>query len=60
MAVRRRDSTFLWDLAYEILREESPEIIQAYEEVLFKTTPYLEETSSTANLNDILSKASND
>ncbi|KAI6524644.1 hypothetical protein MCOR05_009691 [Pyricularia oryzae] len=54
------DSTSLWDLAYEVLREENPEIVQAYEELLSKTSPYLEKTSSTANLNDILSKASND
>ncbi|TLD17323.1 uncharacterized protein PgNI_01055, partial [Pyricularia grisea] len=54
------DSTSSWDLAYEALREEKPEIVQAYEELLSKTSSYLEKTSSTADLNDILSKASND
>lgn len=53
-------SKFSWDLAYEALREEKPEIVQAYEELLSKTFPYLKNTSSTADLNDILSKESNE
>ncbi|KAI6381340.1 hypothetical protein MCOR25_001272 [Pyricularia grisea] len=53
------DSPSLWDLAYEALGEEKPEIVQAYEELLFKTSPYLEETPSTDDLKDVLSKASN-
>ncbi|KAL8402117.1 hypothetical protein RB596_008760 [Gaeumannomyces avenae] len=54
------DSRSLWDLAYEALRKEKPKVMQAYEELLFKMSPYLANASSTANLDDILSEASDD
>ncbi|KAL8296144.1 hypothetical protein RB600_001571 [Gaeumannomyces tritici] len=54
------NSESLWDLAYEALRKEKPEVVQAYEELLSKMSFYLANTSSTTDLNDVLSKASND
>ncbi|TLS21302.1 uncharacterized protein PpBr36_10328, partial [Pyricularia pennisetigena] len=42
--------TSSWDLAYEALREEKPEIMQAYEELLSKTLPYLKKTSYLRSL----------
>ncbi|KAL8299133.1 hypothetical protein RB593_009145 [Gaeumannomyces tritici] len=53
-------SESLWDLAYEALRKEKPEVVQAYEELLSKMSFYLANASSTTDLNDVLSKASND
>ncbi|KLU92875.1 hypothetical protein, variant, partial [Magnaporthiopsis poae ATCC 64411] len=58
--VTATDSRSLWDLAYEALRKEKPEVVQAYEELLFKMSPYLANASSATDLNDVLSKAPDD
>ncbi|KAI1132729.1 hypothetical protein F5Y10DRAFT_292416 [Nemania abortiva] len=47
----------LWDLAYEALREEKPGVVESYEELLFKTLPYLRKASSTINLEKSLSES---
>ncbi|KAI1146642.1 hypothetical protein F4825DRAFT_440007 [Nemania diffusa] len=46
----------LWDLAYEALREEKPEVIKSYEELLSKILPCLENASSSADLKSPLSE----
>ncbi|KAJ3564785.1 hypothetical protein NPX13_g7729 [Xylaria arbuscula] len=45
----------LWDQAYENLREEKPHVVTAYEALLFRILPYLENTSSTTDLESLLS-----
>ncbi|KAJ8132161.1 hypothetical protein O1611_g1463 [Lasiodiplodia mahajangana] len=47
----------LWDQAYDALREEKPETLKAYEELMFKTLPRLAKASSTTELENSLSKA---
>ncbi|RWA10551.1 hypothetical protein EKO27_g4558 [Xylaria grammica] len=45
----------LWDLAYNSLREERPDVVGAYEELLSKTLPSLANASSTTELENLLS-----
>ncbi|EJT68836.1 hypothetical protein GGTG_13589 [Gaeumannomyces tritici R3-111a-1] len=54
------NSESLWDMAYEALRKEKPEVVQAYEELLSKMSTCLANTSSTTDLNEVLSKAASD
>ncbi|KAI3335237.1 hypothetical protein F4824DRAFT_465195 [Ustulina deusta] len=50
----------LWDLAYDALRKEKPEVVEAYEELLFKVLPYMANTSSATDLENLLSKPPTD
>ncbi|KAK1756048.1 hypothetical protein QBC47DRAFT_178875 [Echria macrotheca] len=51
------DQRSLWDLAYDALRKEKPDVVEAYETLLADTRPYLADASSATDLEDLLSKA---
>ncbi|GAP88947.1 putative ankyrin repeat protein [Rosellinia necatrix] len=53
-----RDRKSLWDLAYDALRQDKPEVVEAYEGLLFKVLPTMKTAAARADFENLLSEVS--